>query len=162
MDRFRPASGACGEPFAKARDLAHRGLMTTDRPIIATQSDLHEAWLRLMRPLGFAGRSLWLMFISADGDPVPQLTEITDLPARPSTRDVESMEHFLSHFGGSDIRLGVLVTRSGAGGPDHDDHAWVSAVHDACRQAHVSCDVVHVATATAVTPVPLDALQASA
>ena len=133
MDRFRPASGACGEPFAKARDLAHRGLMTTDRPIIATQSDLHEAWLRLMRPLGFAGRSLWLMFISADGDPV-------------------------SHFG-ADIRLGVLVTRSGAGVPDHDDHAWVSAVYDACRQAHVSCHVVHVATATAVTPVPLDALQ---
>lgn len=136
--------------------------MTTDSPIITTQSDLHEAWVRLMQPLGFAGRSLWLMFISSDGDPVPQLTEITALPERPTVRDVESMGRFLSHFDGSDIRLGALLTRPGTGVPDPDDHAWASAVYDACRDAHVSCDVVHVATATAITPVPLDALRASA
>ncbi len=136
--------------------------MTTDRLIITTQSDLHEAWLRLMQPLGFAGRSLWLMFISADGAPVPQLTEITDLPERPTTSDVESMGRFLSHFEGSDIRLGVLLTRPGAGIPDHDDHAWVGAAYQACRDAQVRCEVVHVATATAVTPVPMDALRASA
>ena len=52
----------------------------TFRPIIHAQADLEDAWRTLMEPLGFSRRSLWLMFIDADDRPMPQLTEIEDLP----------------------------------------------------------------------------------
>ena len=52
----------------------------TFRPIIHGQADLEDVWRNLMEPLGFSGRSLWLMFIDADDRAMPQLTQIEDLP----------------------------------------------------------------------------------
>lgn len=154
-------SAACGEPFASVGDRGHGGGMTM-QPIIRTQSDLHRAWLRLVQPLGFGRRSLWLLFIGPDHRPIGQITEVADLPTRPRAGDTAGLTRFLSQVGGADLRVGVLVSRPGAGLPDADDRAWADAVYGACRDAEMRCETVHVATATAITPVPRDDLRVSA
>ena len=70
----------------------------TFRPIIHGQADLEDAWRTLMEPLGFSRRSLWLMFIDADDRPMPQLTEIEDLPLALGDDDLQGLERLLSHF----------------------------------------------------------------
>ena len=134
----------------------------TSQPIIRTQSDLHRAWVRLVQPLVFGRRSLWLLFIGADHRPMAQVTEVADLPSRPGDADRASLLRFLSHVGGGGLRLGVLVARPGSGLPDADDRAWADAVYAACREAELPCETVHVATATAITPLPMDDLRVSA
>jgi hypothetical protein len=132
----------------------HGGFMTTTP--ITTQADLHQAWHRLIHPLGFRSRCLWLMFIDPDGVPVPQLTELTDLPERPAPADVAGLERFLGHFGGTGIRLAVFVGSPGSGLPDADDRAWAEAIYLACRRADVRSETVHLGTSTAITPLPLE------
>jgi hypothetical protein len=128
----------------------------TNAPTITTQADLHQAWRRLIHPLGFRSRCLWLMFIDQDGRPVPQLTELTDLPERPTAADVAGLERFLGHFGDTGIRLAVFVGSRGSGLPDADDRAWAEAIYLACRGAHVPCETVHLGTSTSITPLPLE------
>lgn len=123
---------------------------------ITTQSELHQTWRRLIHPLGFSSRCLWLMFIGPDAVPVPQLTELTDLPERPTAADVSGLERFLSHFGGTGIRLAVFVGSRGSGLPGADDRAWAEAIYLACRGAEVPCETVHLGTSTAITPLPLE------
>jgi hypothetical protein len=123
---------------------------------ITTQSELHQAWRRLIDPLGFRSRCLWLMFLASDGVPVPQLTELTDLPERPTSADVAGLERFLVHFGGTGIRLAVFVGSRGSGLPGPDDREWAEVIYLACRRADVPCETVHVGTSTAITPLPLE------
>jgi hypothetical protein len=132
------------------------GVFMTNTSTITTQADLHEAWRRLIHPLGFSSRCLWLMFIDADGVPVPQLTELTDLPGRPTPADVTGLERFLVHFGGTGIRLAVFVGSPGSGLPTADDRAWAEGIYLACRGADVPSETVHLGTSTAITPLPLE------
>lgn len=127
----------------------------TNAPI-TTQSDLHQTWRRLIQPLGFSSRCLWLMFLDPDGVPVPQLTELADLPDRPAPAEVSGLERFLRHFGGTGVRLAVFVGRRGSGLPGADDRAWAEAIYVACAQAEVPCETVHLGTSTAITPLPLE------
>lgn len=128
----------------------------TNTDTITTQAELHAAWRRLIHPLGFGSRCLWLMFIDPDGVPVPQLTELTDLPVRPAPADTAGLERFLSHFGGTGIRLAVFVGSPGSGLPSADDRAWAEAIYLACHRADVHCETVHLGTSTAITPLPLE------
>ena len=52
-------------------------------PTIHSQQDLEDVWRRLMGPLGFSGRSLWLMLVDADGHPVPHLSQIEQADTPP-------------------------------------------------------------------------------
>ena len=128
----------------------------TDIAPIQTQADLHATWRRLIQPLGFGSRCLFLMFIDPEGVPVPQLTELTDLPARPAPGDTAGLERFLGHFGGSGIRLAVFVGSPGSGLPSADDRAWAEAIYLACHRVDVRCETVHLGTSTAITPLPLE------
>ncbi|WP_310526002.1 hypothetical protein [Nocardioides sp.] len=127
----------------------------TNTPI-TTQANLHQAWRGLIHPLGFSSRCLWLMFLDPDGMPVPQLTELTDLPDRPAPADVAALERFLGHFGGTGIRLAVFVGSRGSGLPGADDRAWADAIYLACGRASVACETVHLGTSTAITPLPCE------
>ena len=128
----------------------------TNTSSINTQADLHQAWRRLIHPLGFGSRCLWLMFIDPDGVPVPQLTELTELPDQPARADVTGLQRFLDHFEGTGIRLAVFVGRRGSGLPSADDRAWAEAIYLACQRADVPCETVHLGTSTAITPLPLE------
>ncbi len=133
---------------------------TPYRPTIRTQADLEHAWHHLMQPLGFRGRSLWLMLIDEDDQPLPQLTELADLPSRPSAWEERQFAHFLTLLAATmaGCRFAFLISRPGFGGPDESDREWAELLYDAARDAATPCEVVHVATDDTVAPIPLDEL----
>lgn len=150
-----PRIGGCGNRFANVGALIHCEHMTTNTPI-RTQDDLRDAWRRVMDPLSFRSRCLWLMLIDADGVPLPQLTKLTDLPDRPTLADQAGLERFLHHFSGTEVRVAVFVGRPDTGLPSADDRAWSEAIYLACDRAAVFVETVHVGTSAAITTLPLE------
>ncbi|QZY29748.1 hypothetical protein [Nocardioides coralli] len=131
----------------------------TFEPIIRSQSDLHETWSRLMGPLGFSGRSIWLMLIRADHRPLPHLTQIEEADRLPSHEQQRSFAEMLQMLvtdvvpGG---RVAFLRSRPGAGGLTLEDKAWARSLYDAARISRVSVEVVHRACDVDLVPVPMD------
>lgn len=132
--------------------------MTFD-PIIRSQADLHDTWAVLMGPLGFSGRSIWLMLIQADDRPIPQLTQIEDADRLPSHEEnrgfAETLRMLVTEVvpGG---RVAFLRSRPGGGGLTAEDKAWARSLYDAARTAGVAVEVVHRACDVDLVPVPLD------
>ena len=130
------------------------------RPLIRSQAELEGAWRHLMEPLGFRARSLWLMVIDDDDRPIPHLTELTDLADLPDARsagDLTELVRMVSEALPSS-RLAFLLSRPDTGPPESPDQAWAAVVYDAARGAGAPCEVVHLATDDAVTPIPWDGL----
>jgi hypothetical protein len=130
---------------------------------VHTQADLEALWRRLMEPLGFAGRTLWMLVIGADGQVLGQIVEITDMPASPGPGELDALAAFLGHLGhdvGSGIRVAFLFSRPGAGATDRRDRAWARALLAGARRAGVPCETVHVANDERLAPVPPDDLVA--
>ena len=105
----------------------------TSRPIIHTQADLEDAWRLLMEPLGFSRRSLWLLFIDTDDRPVPQITEIEDIPPVLDAEDRLGLQRLLVEVGGTGLRPAFLISRPGPGGPTDDDRRCAGDVVAACQ-----------------------------
>jgi hypothetical protein len=130
----------------------------TFRPIIHGQADLEDAWRTLMEPLGFSGRSLWLMLIEPDDRPVAQITEIEEVPVDLTDADRGGLERLLAHFRGTGLRMAFLLSRPGRGGLTAEDRRFAAQVLEVCRTAEVPAEVIHVATDTVLAPVPMDEL----
>jgi len=130
------------------------------RPLIRSQIELEGAWRHLMKPLGFRARSLWLMVIDEDDHPIPHLTELTDLADLPDARSAGDLAELVRLVSAAlpTSRLAFLLSRPDTGPPESPDQAWASVVYDAARGAGASCEVVHLATDDAVTPIPWDGL----
>jgi hypothetical protein len=128
------------------------------RPLIRSQAELLDAWRRLIRPLGFHRRSLWLLMIDRDSRPIPAMTEITDLPDAPDEDTTGGVGHLLGHLvpEGDAGRWALLLSRPGAHSTDESDRLWVGALYDTLRQHGVPHDVIHLATDVEIRPVPLD------
>lgn len=134
---------------------------TPFRPIIRTQADLAHAWRRLMRPLArTTTHALWLMLIEPTHAPIPQLIEIADSSPRPDADHRAALPEFLrvlvEEGAPPRSRIAFLLTRPGTGGVSDDDRAWARVLYAAARDAGVPCEVVHVATADAISPIPAD------
>lgn len=130
------------------------------RPLIRTQAELEGAWRHLMEPLGFTGRSLWVMVIDDDDRPIPHLTELTDLAVLPDARSAGDLAELTRVIGKAlpSARLAFLLSRPDTGPPQSPDQAWAAALYAAARNAGTACEVVHLATDDAVTPIPWDGL----
>lgn len=134
----------------------------TDTRPIHTQADLEELWRDLMSPLGFGQHSLWLMFVTADGEPLRRLTQLEGALEPPGAEDLAGLAAMLASVIPSGMpggRVAFLRSRPGRGGPDARDRVWASVLYAACRAAGVAAEVVHVATDDTVAPVPMDALR---
>jgi hypothetical protein len=129
------------------------------RPLIRDRAELESAWRRLMEPLGFARRSLWVMVIDDDDRPIPHLTELTDLAELPDERAAGDLAELVRVLSDAlpRTRLAFLLSRPDTGPPDSPDHAWAAVVYDAARGAGATCEVVHLATDDTVAPLPSDA-----
>jgi hypothetical protein len=134
--------------------------MTTPyRPLIRTQADLEDVWRHLMKPLGFDRAGLWLLLIDADDRPLPQLTEVSEIPDLPDPETTSGLAHVLTevmHGVDPDGRWAFLRSRPGRGGVDETDRAWAAGLYEMCREAGIAHDVVHLATDADVIPIPLD------
>lgn len=129
--------------------------MTTFAPSIRNQQDLLDAWRHLIRPLGFRGRSVWMMWIAADARPLPQLIEITEDGGVDVDELRDGMTRLLQHLD-QDLRVAFLLSRPGQDGVTEDDRARARAMYDATRAAGLGVEIVHLATDADISPIPLD------
>jgi len=96
-------------------------------PAIRTPADLHLAWRMLMGDLGFAGRTLWLLFLTPDGRALGPLLDIADLPDGPHGLEVDQLVSFCRELldgPGSGGSLAMLITRPGSDPWHVGDRAW--------------------------------------
>jgi hypothetical protein len=132
------------------------------RPVIQTQADLETAWRRLVNPLGFHCRSLWLLMIGGDDRPIPSMTEIADLPDEPDERASKGLGELLQLLPPDDGgRWALLLSRPGSHPTDESDRSWAAAFYDTMRRHDVPHEVIHLATDAEILPVPLDDVSAS-
>jgi hypothetical protein len=134
------------------------------RPTVRTQVDLHEMWLTLMKPLGFATTRLYLAFVEGDGEVVPHLTEIDDLPEAPDEPSLDNLmgicAALLEHTLSEGSRPAVLLARPGPAGLTPSDRAWSTALVRAAQAHGVPLWPVHVAGDDTVLVVAPDDLAA--
>ena len=129
--------------------------MTIFQPTIRTQQDLLDAWRHLIRPLGFRGRSVWMMWIGPDARPLPQLVEITEDGGVDIDELRDGMTRLLQHLD-QDLRVAFLLSRPGRDGVCDDDRERARALYDATRAADLGVEIVHLATDDDISPIPLD------
>lgn len=129
-------------------------------PLIQTQTDLQEAWRRLMGPWAFDGHSIWIMFI-VDDRPIPQLTEITEARHAPSAESLAGLTEVLGRLAAdahAQARVAFLRTRPGRDPATPVDRAWAAGLYAATRSAGVVCETVHLGTRGSIRALPLDEL----
>lgn len=126
------------------------------RPVLRTQQDVEAAWTHLMGPWGFGSASLWMIVIGPDDVPIPQLHEWTDLDDEPDPDLVPLLAHRLEEEVPPGHRVGFLRSRPGTATVTASDLRWAAHLYDATRAADVPCEVVHLATARCVVPLPMD------
>lgn len=135
------------------------------RPTTRTQADLEAAWRDLMEPLGFSGASVWLMHISPDDRPLPQLIHVEECHAPPTPDEAAGFARMLGELRGHlppGGRWAFLRSRPGRHPVTDLDRAWARTLVEACCAVGVTTDVVHLATDSDLVPLPLDELSASA
>jgi hypothetical protein len=132
------------------------------RPVLRTQSDLEQMWRRLMSPLGFGARALWLVVVEGDR-PVPQVTEFAQVPDTPDEEIAEGLANVLGGLAPSladDSSFAFLLTRPGGGRPDVQDLAWARTLYEVGRRTRVRLTVIHLAHDHDVLPMSMDDLLA--
>jgi hypothetical protein len=120
---------------------------TLEAPVV-TDLDLERLWRALMEPLGFSTRRFWIMMIDADNQPVPQLTEIDEIPydldADLCAPLIEVCVHLLSGIvpGGS---IALLFSRPGRNPMTEADRQLARALAEAARRKGVRLRSTHFA-----------------
>jgi hypothetical protein len=128
-------------------------------PVLHTQADVEQLWRTLMQPLGWSRRACWFALIGPDDRPLTQLGEFEDLPAQPPPEELAQaaclwrglLDEVLPRG-----RVALLVCRPGRGGPTAVDRGVAAAFYDACREAAVPLEVIHLATDEDIWPLPAD------
>jgi hypothetical protein len=128
-------------------------------PTIHSQQDLEDVWRHLMGPLGFSGRSLWLMLVDADGHPVPHLSQIEQADSPPDDGELAGFADIVRGLVDEFVpggRIAFLRSRPGGPGLTPNDRAWARALYDVGRLSGVPVEVVHRACDHDLVPVPMD------
>ena len=95
---------------------------------IRTQADLEALWRRLMGDLGFGRTTLWMLMLDGDGEVLPVVVPIEDIPARP-TDAVENLTQILTYVVPTGGSAAFLLSRPGPDGPlTASERAWTRAL----------------------------------
>lgn len=133
------------------------------RPELCTQSQIEQFWKHVCHPLGWAGRGLWFVIVAPDGRPSPRIHEVRDAsgPVDPDLVD-RLVRNWAAAFEGEDPRwaIAAMLCRPGDAALTVDDCHWAEALIRSSRAAVVGLLPLHLATDTAIRPIPLDELGA--
>ena len=137
-----------------------------DRLVLDDQVSLLRAWRHLVGPRdAHRGHSVWLMLIDEHDHPMAGVLEIEHCVDLPEPEQLDSMIAMLRDLlddvapGG---RVALLRSRPGTHPVDAEDRRFVGGLLAACRRGGLPADLVHLATADRVVPVPPDDLPATA
>jgi hypothetical protein len=130
-----------------------------DLPPIRTQADLTAVWTILMGELGFASRSLWVLFVLPGGDARPAVMKIGELEEWPDDLFTGGLVEVCRNFVDEDPANGqvaMLLSRPGAGALSPSDRAWASALYRAARLGGLACHPLHLANDVELRLVAID------
>lgn len=134
-----------------------------DLPPVRTQEDLHRVWRMLMGPLGFGGRSLWLLVLDENSRPTPALLQIEDLAPLPSRETRTDLKRFLGHLlPDRDGTAVFLLTRPGRAPITAGDRRWAQLLMEVVRRAKLPTWPVHCANDVELVVIAPDDLAAIA
>lgn len=126
---------------------------------LVTDTDVLRRVDRLVDQESRRERSVWLLFLSADGTQLPVVVPIDDVPERPDPPLVGNLCHVIADVladaapGGSAV---VTLTRPGGEAVDDTDRYWFRALHGAAREQGVSLRLLCLATKAGIRQLTID------
>jgi hypothetical protein len=127
----------------------------TDVPV-RSAAGLTGRWATVLDPPVFGARSLWLMWLDGEGQMLPVVIPVDDLPLVPaptllagllSVHDGVSEEHL-----GGGGHFALALCRPGRPEITEDDDEWAEALRDALDDQIVGTWSLHLAAAGSVHP----------
>ena len=125
---------------------------------IRTAADLTERWTTVLAPPVFGARSLWLMWLGADGRMLPIVVPVDDIPLVPDAgmlhgllqlHDAVTAEHL-----GGEGHLAMALCRPGRPAITEDDGEWAEALRDRLDDGQIDGTwSLHLAAAGTVLPI---------
>jgi hypothetical protein len=122
---------------------------------VRSAAELTQRWADLLDPPVFAARSLWLMWLTADGRSLPIIVPIDDLPAvpdLPTLRGLGDLHETLTE--GLDVaHLATALCRPGSATTTVADQEWADGLDDVLSTRLDGTWSMHLAAAGRVVPV---------
>lgn len=125
---------------------------------VRSDAELTDRWAAVLDPPIFGARSLWLMWIDADGLMLPIVVPVDDIPSTPSRGTLEGLRQV--HIGVAQDHLprggAVAMALCRPGGPrvTSADRAWARSLHEALDGVPVAqLRAVHLAAGGRVSEI---------
>jgi len=123
---------------------------------VTTQRELRRRWAAVLEPPVFAARSMWIMWLRADGSTLPTLVPIDELPREPDARTTTGLVDLAGtvadeHTDGIG-HVAFALCRSGQPTCSGNDQAWADGLQRAAGEAGLSSWSLHLAAGGAVLP----------
>ncbi len=137
-----------------------------DTLVLDDQVSLLRTWRHLVGAHDeHRGHGLWLMLIDEDDHPMAGVLEVEGCVELPEPDQLDSMVAMLRGVlddAALDGRVAMLRSRPGRHPVDAEDRRFAAGLLAACRRGGLATDLVHLATADRVVPLPPDDLALSA
>jgi hypothetical protein len=122
---------------------------------VRSAAELTQRWADLLDPPVFAARSLWLMWLTADGRSLPIIVPVDDLPAAPdllTLRGLGDLHETLTE--GLDVtHLAMALCRPGSATVTAADAKWADALGEVLSTRLDGTWSLHLPAAGRVVPV---------
>jgi hypothetical protein len=124
---------------------------------VATARELHERWGEVLEPPVFAARSLWLMWLDADGRGLPLIVPIDELPRRFDAVAARGLVQLATTIrdeqtaGGGHVALALC--RPGHATVTSSDREWADGLGRAAADGDLGSWSLHLAAGGTVVPV---------
>jgi hypothetical protein len=137
-------------------------LKPPEETYVHNAAELTALWQDLMGPWGFARRSLWLIFLHADGQMSPVVMPIDDIPVQPDAEMLANLAAVIDQLA-DDVGISsaaLLLSRPGSAHITASDTAWAREIARAFA-GRLTRWPVHLATRGTVRTFAPDDLIAS-
>lgn len=100
-------------------------LKPPEETFVNSTRELTELWRDLMGTDGFGRRTLWMIFLAANGELCPCVVPIEDLPAEPDERLLGNLANIVRSLLEDGLRsVAFLLSRPGPSQMDDTDRGW--------------------------------------
>ena len=118
--------------------------MMIGTPVVADTA-LRDTWHRMVLPLGFSKRDLWVMMLQ-DDCLTKVLIRIDDWPQFVDRTGVDNLMTMMTRLDLPDLSAACLLIRPGAGTPTFLDRQWAKTIEICAAEAGVRVRRTHLAT----------------
>jgi hypothetical protein len=122
---------------------------------IRSAAELTERWATVLAPPVFRARSLWLLWLGADGRMLPVVIPVDDVKRRPDKRAVSGLREMhrsvMEEFLDGSAHLAMALCRPGEPEMTDDDAAWVAELAVAFNDESDGTWSLHLAAGGQVT-----------